>query len=599
MIPRARAATLLMAGLIAMIAGGPAWAQTPSGPIAAWGFDEANGTVAGDGSGNGNVGTIVGAAWTSQGRFGSALVFNGTSSRVLGPSVTLGPAFTLMAWVLNPSQTAYGTMITVGGTRDFYLGGGLTTFYTGSADLTFGSALANGVWHHVAVVSDGTTLRAYLNGAPWGAAPATALGAVTGPLQVGAWISGVSNADYFVGTIDEVRVYNRALDQAEIQTLMSIPVGTPPADTTPPVRSAGQPTGTLPVGTTQTTLSLTTEENATCRYGTTPGVAYGSMPTTFVTTAGTAHSTPVSGLVNGGAYSVYVRCQDTAANANTTDFTISFSVGNTPGSGYALRFYGNGTGDIDRVKIRIDNPERPADIGATDFTLEFWMKAIAAENASASCSSGDDGWIWGNTIFDRDVSGAGDFGDFGISLAGGRIAFGVNNEGSGAGICTTQNVADGVWHHIAVTRSRSTGQLRIFVDGLLDADGPGPLGDLSYRNGRPTSAPNDPYLVIGAEKHDAGRAWPAYSGWIDEVRLSNLLRYTAAFPRPSAPFTTDPNTVALYHFDEGGGNLIADSSGAPGGPSDGLRSFGGTPQGPDWVTDTPFVTPPPDTAVPR
>src|SRR5207244_9892008 len=103
-----------MAGRIAMIACEPAWAKTPTGPIAAWGIDEANGTVAGDGSGNGNVGIIVGAAWTSQGRFGSALVFNGKGSRVLGPSVTLGPAFTLMAWVLNPSQTPYGTMIPAG-----------------------------------------------------------------------------------------------------------------------------------------------------------------------------------------------------------------------------------------------------------------------------------------------------------------------------------------------------------------------------------------------------------------------------------------------------------------------------------------------------
>ena len=42
--------------------------------------------------------------------------------------------------------------------------------------------------------------------------------------------------------------------------------------------------------------------------------------------------------------------------------------------GFALRFHGNGFSapDLDRVKIRIDNPPGPpADVGATDFTLEF------------------------------------------------------------------------------------------------------------------------------------------------------------------------------------------------------------------------------------
>ncbi|MEW6569498.1 MAG: carboxypeptidase regulatory-like domain-containing protein, partial [Chloroflexota bacterium] len=50
-----------------------------------------------------------------------------------------------------------------------------------------------------------------------------------------------------------------------------------------------------------------------------------------------------------------------------------------PPGGYSLRFYGNGYGDLDRVKILIDAPARPADVGATDFTLEWWMKAFAAD----------------------------------------------------------------------------------------------------------------------------------------------------------------------------------------------------------------------------
>ena len=80
----------------------------------------------------------------------------------------------------------------------------------------------------------------------------------------------------------------------------------------------------LAPGTSQTTLSLMTDENATCRYATTPGVSYGSMANTFSSTGATAHSTLVAGLVNGSNYSYYVRCQDTAGNANPDDFVITF-----------------------------------------------------------------------------------------------------------------------------------------------------------------------------------------------------------------------------------------------------------------------------------
>jgi PKD repeat protein len=110
--------------------------------------------------------------------------------------------------------------------------------------------------------------------------------------------------------------------------VMSIVYDAPPGppDTAVPVRTNGQPTGALPVGATQATLSLSTDESATCRYGQTPGVAYASLPTVFTTTGDTAHSTTVTGLSNGGNYNYVVRCQDGAGNANPDDFIISFSV---------------------------------------------------------------------------------------------------------------------------------------------------------------------------------------------------------------------------------------------------------------------------------
>jgi hypothetical protein len=266
---------------------------------------------------------------------------------------------------------------------------------------------------------------------------------------------------------------------------------------------------------------------------------------------------------------------------------------------YSLRFRGHRTNDIDRVKIKLDAPAVPADVGG-NFTIEFWLKAALADNVSNTCIPGGDNWIKGNIVVDRDVHGNGDYGDFGISLANGRVAFGVSRGATKNTICGTTNVANGKWHHIAVTRNATSGVMKIFVDGKRDKWGSGPTGNVSYRNGRATSYPNsDPYLVLGAEKHDAGPKYPSYNGYLDELRISKSIRYGTNFTKPSAPFSADANTVALYHFDEGPAGpctgAILDSSTA--GTSDGQCNYGGAaPAGPVYSTLVPFAaTPPPVT----
>ena len=99
-----------------------------------------------------------------------------------------------------------------------------------------------------------------------------------------------------------------------------------PADTTPPVRSGGLPSGDLPAGTTGATISVVTDEDATCKYGTTAGTSYASLSNTFTTTGATVHSSSVSGLSNGTTYTYYIRCQDSQGNTNMNDYTVTFQV---------------------------------------------------------------------------------------------------------------------------------------------------------------------------------------------------------------------------------------------------------------------------------
>jgi len=104
---------------------------------------------------------------------------------------------------------------------------------------------------------------------------------------------------------------------------------TPDPDVTAPSVVNDNTPSSLPAGTTNTTLSVTTDEEATCKYSTTTNVSYSSMAGSFTTTNNLSHTYTVTGLTNGNSYSYSVRCQDTAGNATTTDLTLSFSVANS------------------------------------------------------------------------------------------------------------------------------------------------------------------------------------------------------------------------------------------------------------------------------
>ncbi len=108
----------------------------------------------------------------------------------------------------------------------------------------------------------------------------------------------------------------------------------PGDDTTAPVRTLVTPasgTVTLPSGSIATTLSLTTDETAACKYSTQAGTAYSAMTATFAATnIGKTHNTTITGLSNGfsGVYSI--RCSDGAGNVNPTDLSVTVIVSNPP-----------------------------------------------------------------------------------------------------------------------------------------------------------------------------------------------------------------------------------------------------------------------------
>jgi len=212
-------------------------------------------------------------------------------------------------------------------------------------------------------------------------------------------------------------------------------------------------------------------------------------------------------------------------------------------------------------------------------------------------------WIFGNIVIDRDRFNQDR--KYGVSIAGGEVVFGVSGDGTGdATLCSTTNVLDDGWHHVALQRRRSDGLLSLYVDGVREALLDGPDGDVSYPDdgvpgpfcGGPCTN-SDPFIVLGAEKHDAGASFPSYAGLLEELRFSNVLRYSGtSFSVPTGPFVADASTVGLYHFDGPVGACSGTVPDASSVPTAGVCRFGGAaPAGPVYAADSPFS---PSLAVP-
>lgn len=96
-------------------------------------------------------------------------------------------------------------------------------------------------------------------------------------------------------------------------------------DVSPPILTAGAPSGILVSTTTGVSVTVTSNEAATCKIGTSAGVAYASMGTTMGTTGGTSHSHALTGLTPGTTVTRYLRCTD-GSNPTLSDYVVTFQI---------------------------------------------------------------------------------------------------------------------------------------------------------------------------------------------------------------------------------------------------------------------------------
>jgi len=186
-----RCCLILVAGLLCCVAGPEAQAATP---VAAYAFNEGSGTIVTDASGNGNNGTINGATWTTSGKYGNALSFNGSDALVTvnnAPSLQLTSAMTLEAWVYPTTVNNKWRDVIYKGNDNYYLEGTSKTSSRPAMGGTFStplygtSALTATTWAHLAATYDGATMRLYVNGVQVASRAQTgAIATSTNPLQI-------------------------------------------------------------------------------------------------------------------------------------------------------------------------------------------------------------------------------------------------------------------------------------------------------------------------------------------------------------------------------------------------------------------------------
>jgi glucose/arabinose dehydrogenase len=317
------------------------------GLVAAYAFNEGTGLSVADASGNGTTGTISGAAWTTAGKYGNALTFNGTSNWVTVPdsaSLDVTSGLTLEAWVRPSTIAGWRTVFTKetggGEVYQLYASNGatpvayLSTTTGGDQGFGAGAALPLNTWTHLAATYDGSALHIYVNGNLAGTQSVSgAILTSTSALRIGGngpW------GEYFSGQLDELRVYNRALTATEIGQDENTAITTS-ADTTPPTVTAVSPASAATKVIATTGVKATFSEaiapatiSASTFTLTDPSGSSVAATVSYDAASLTATLTPGAALAAGVSYTARVKggtggVTDVAGNALASDFVWTFT----------------------------------------------------------------------------------------------------------------------------------------------------------------------------------------------------------------------------------------------------------------------------------
>ncbi len=119
------------------------------------------------------------------------------------------------------------------------------------------------------------------------------------------------------------------------------------------------------------------------------------------------------------------------------------------------------------------------------------------------------------------------------------------------GVGSNTRLYENRWYHVAATYNKSLGRMSVFLDGkqVGQTQIPTTYYPNALGNGFPT--------IIGKSPDPNSKS---FNGLINSIRISNNERYVSNFI-PQLDFQPDQNTLALWNFNEGSGNIAYDLSG--------------------------------------
>ncbi len=284
--------------------------------------------------------------------------------------------------------------------------------------------------------------------------------------------------------------------------------------------------------TTQATITWNTNEPATSQviYGLAVD-DYPNQSPADSTADLSNHSVQLTGLSADTTYHYRVKSQDAWGN-QTTSADLAFT---TPSvATYSLSF--NGTNQ------RVSVPNNAALGFTNNLTVEAWIKPSSVSGSRRVVSK---------NYYEVYIRPQG---------TGFAVTWRIRIGSTWRTVAPTTQYSLNQWHHIAATYNGSI--MRLYVDGV-QAGTRTQTGNIDAATGA---------LTIGASGTSN-----YFTGKIDEVRISNIARYSANFA-PLKVFTTDANVRALWHLNEGGGTVAGDATGV---------NNGSLINAPTWTTDVP------------
>jgi hypothetical protein len=277
---------LVFALLLCIAGAGAASGTVPASgaPSVYLNFNEGSGSTALDASGHGNTGTIHGSVYRVENDgCVKALVLDGNTDYISIPYTSLNhpaDAITVSLWFYVDEMAPQTLLSTYDDKGGYRLGfdDGNDLWWTINLDTTGDISVnvphenvAPGQWHHVTGTYDGRTSRIYLDGVLRNQVNATGVIHYTDTnyVQVGADAGPKETPDenaphYFVGGIDEVRIYNRALAYGEVMDdrfRCTSAAGTGILSLSNTTAPTVLPSGTLSLGTGETAVKYLTFSN--------------------------------------------------------------------------------------------------------------------------------------------------------------------------------------------------------------------------------------------------------------------------------------------------------------------------------------------------